>query len=91
MEETKKVLSREEIPAEDKWAIEDLYASDDLWEAELETVKEDQQALAGFAGKLGESGETLFAFLQTSEASDVKANKLGNYCMRKSEIGRAHV
>lgn len=85
MEETKRVLGREEIPAEDKWAIEDLYATDDLWEKELETVKEDQEALAGFAGRLGESGETLCAFLALSEASDVKANKLGNYCMRKSD------
>lgn len=85
MEETKKVPSREEIAAEDKWAIEDLYATDDLWEAELETLKEDQQALAGFAGRLGESGETLFAFLQKSEKSDVKTMKLANYCMRKSD------
>ncbi len=85
MEDTKKIPLRDEIPAEDKWAIEDLYATDDLWEAELETVQEDQQALAAFAGKLGESGETLFAFLEKSEASDVKASRLGNYCMRKSD------
>ena len=33
-----KIRTREEIPEEDKWAIEDLYASDDLWERELATI-----------------------------------------------------
>ena len=48
MEETKRIRNRDEIPAEDKWAIEDLYRSDEAWEAELATLKEDQDYLAGF-------------------------------------------
>ena len=35
MEEIKKIPSRDQIPAEDKWAIEDLYPTDEAWEAEL--------------------------------------------------------
>ena len=85
MEEMKKVLSREDIPAEDKWAIEDLYASDALWEAELNTVAADQAAISGFEGKLGQSAEALYAYLETVEKSELKASKLGNYCMRKSD------
>ena len=46
MEEIKRIRSREEIPAEDKWAIEDLYATDELWEAELETLAHDREVLA---------------------------------------------
>ena len=38
MEQTKVIRQRDQIPAEDKWAIEDLYASDELWEQELSTV-----------------------------------------------------
>ena len=29
------LCTREEIPAEAKWAIEDLYKNDDEWEADL--------------------------------------------------------
>ena len=85
MEETKKIRERGEIPAEDKWAIEDMYATDEVWEAELGTIAEDQEYLAGFAGKLGESGETLYHYLHRSEELEVKASKLGNYCMRKAD------
>lgn len=85
MEETKKICSREEIPAEDKWAIEDLYATDEAWEQELSTIAEDQCYLAAFAGKLAESGETLYTYLERMEQMNVKADRLGNYCMRKSD------
>ena len=40
--EENKIRQRHEIPAEDKWAIEDLYATDEAWEAELATLAEDQ-------------------------------------------------
>jgi len=85
MEEMKKIPSREEISTEDKWAIEDLYASDDLWETELNTLKADQEALSGFAGRLGQSAEDLYAYLERMEQTDLKAEKLGNYCMRKAD------
>lgn len=85
MEETKKVPGREEIPAQDKWAIEDLYATDGLWERELATLQEDQAFLAGFAGKLAQDGQTLYAYLKKAEEVDVKARRLGNYCMRRSD------
>ena len=67
MEETKKIPAREEIPAEDKWAIEDLYATDEAWEQELSTISDDQTYLESFAGKLAQSGETLFAYLERTE------------------------
>ncbi len=85
MEDTRKIPLRDEIPARDKWAIEDLYATDDLWESELDTIAGDQETLAGFAGKLGESGETLYAYLCRMEQVNSKAERLGNYCMRKSD------
>ena len=85
MEDTRKIRTREEIPDEDKWALEDLFPSDEAWEAELKTVAEDQVFLASFAGKLTEAPEKLYAYLQRLEAVDVKANRLGNYCMRKAD------
>ncbi len=80
-----KLRTREEIPQEDTWALEDLYASDESWEAELATLSEDQAYLASFAGKLGEDPDNLYAYLTRMEQVDAKAELLGNYCMRKAD------
>ena len=85
MEEMNKIRSREEIPAEDKWAIEDLYASDEAWEQELAALKDDQQLLSGFSGKLGDSPESLYAYLENMERVNEKIELLANYCMRKAD------
>ncbi len=84
MEEAKRIRSREQIPAEDKWALEDLYATDAAWEEDLKTVAEDQTYLSSFAGKLADSRQ-LYAYLQRSEQLNVKADRLGNYRMRRAD------
>ena len=85
MEKTTKIKKRSEIPVEDTWALEDLYATDEAWEQELATLADDEKALAAFAGKLGKSAETLCAYLEKTEAVNAKAELLGNYCMRKAD------
>ncbi len=85
MEEIKKIPTREEIAKEDKWAVEDLYATDALWEQELATLPADQEALAAFAGTLSESGEQLCAYLTLMEQVNAKAHLLANYAMRKGD------
>ena len=85
MENTNEIRQRDQIPAEDKWAIEDLYATDELWEQELATIADDQAALQAFAGHLGDNAETLWKYLDTMEKVNVKGEKLANYCMRKSD------
>ena len=84
MEQTK-IRNREEIPQEDKWAIEDLYATAQDWERELETLNDDRDTLAAYAGHLGDSAQTLCAYLQRLEQVNVKADRLGNYCMRRAD------
>jgi len=83
--EEKRIRLRSEIPVEDTWALEDLYATDADWEAELETLAEDQAYMAGFAGHLGESAEMLYAYLQRMEQVNAKIELLANYCMRRSD------
>ena len=85
MEEIKKLPQRSEVKKEDTWATEDMYVSDEAWEAELATVGGDKDALAAFAGKLGDNGETLCAYLTLMEKVDEKLSLLANYCMRKAD------
>ena len=85
MAETNRIRKRSEIPVEDTWATEDLYASDALWEQELATLAEDQAFLASFAGKLGASAQNLYAYMQRTEQVNAKGELLANYCMRKAD------
>ena len=85
MEQVKKIPARSEIPAEDKWAIEDLFVSDEAWEQELATLEQASAAMAAYEGRLAESAKTLYEYLQQVEQVDVKADRLGNYCFRRSD------
>ena len=85
MEATTKIRKRSEIPVEDTWATEDMYASDAAWEAELQTLEADRDLLAGFAGHLAESAEKLYSYFENMERVDAKASLLANYCMRKAD------
>ena len=85
MNDTNKIPLRQEISTEDKWAIEDLYPTDEAWEQELQTLEEDQACFVSFAGKLGECAENLCAYLDRSEMLHEKVSRLGNYCMRRSD------
>ena len=81
-----KIRNRNEIPVEDTWATEDLFVTDEAWEQELATLEDDKKALAAFAGRLAESGKTLFAYLTGVEKVNEKAHLLGNYTMRKADV-----
>ena len=85
MEEIKKIPERGELAVEDTWATEDLFVSDEAWEAELATLDADKDMIAGFAGHLADSGESLCAYLSAMEQLDVKIGLLANYCMRKAD------
>ena len=78
MEEVTKIRTRDQIPAADKWAIEDLYPTDEAWEETLATLESAKESLAGYAGRLAESGKTLYDFLYLSEMTNVKARRLAN-------------
>ena len=85
MKQVKKIPARSEIPAEDKWAIEDLFVSDEAWKQELATLEQASAAMAAYEGRLAESAKTLYEYLQQVEQVDVKADRLGNYCFRRSD------
>lgn len=85
MEQMNKIPQRSEIAMEDTWATEDMYVSDEAWEEELATLTADQAALTAYAGKLGENGDALYAYLEKMEQVNAKLELLANYCMRKSD------
>ena len=85
MSNSEAIRTRDQIPQEDTWALEDLYPSDESWEQALSALTARQSEAAAFAGKLGESGETLCAFLHLVEDVDGQTELLANYAMRKAD------
>jgi oligoendopeptidase F len=85
MENINKIPTRDEIPQEFKWAIEDLYPNDEAWEQELAALDAEGKELAAFSGKLAGSAQLLYGYLSKAEQINVKAELLANYCMRKSD------
>lgn len=82
MEEIK---SRKEIPSDHKWAIEDLYASDEEWKKDLDTIKEKCSEIEAYSGRLGESADTLLSFLKQQDEISVFLDRFANYSMRKAD------
>lgn len=85
MAETKKIQERSEIREADKWAIHDIYATDELWEEDLKKAKALIPQYAEFVGKLGQDAQTLLRYVRLEEEVAVLADALGNYAMRRSD------
>ncbi|MED5243006.1 MULTISPECIES: oligoendopeptidase F [Priestia] len=75
----KKLPSRSEIKVEDRWKLEDIFASDDAWEKEFEEVKALIPQMEKFKGKLGESAQTLYDALQEQDELTMRVSKLYTY------------
>lgn len=77
---------RREVPDDMKWRLEDIYQSDELWEKDFQWVKSQLPVLAGFEGRLGQSGSILLECLRLKDEVFQKQEKLFVYAhMRKDE------
>ena len=85
MPNTETIRRREEIPQEDKWALEDLYVSDEAWENALNALLARLPEVSKLEGTLSESAQTLLAFLTLLEDMDGQMELLANYAMRKAD------
>ena len=80
-----RIPERSEIDVKDTWATEDLYASDELWYADLEKLKEVAAKAAAYAGKLGGDAGTLLQFFKDKEEFTILVGNVASYCMRKAD------
>lgn len=76
---TKALPKREEIPVEKTWRLEDIFATDDLWEKEYESLKEDIPKLLNYKGRLSESSKTLHELLILNDDIEFRLGKLYTY------------
>ncbi len=83
--ETTKIPARADIPAQDKWAIGDLFASDEAWRAALAQARTFVPQIAAFRGRLGESGQTLLDFFRLDDEVSLAFDALIHYAQRKND------
>lgn len=63
MSNEKKIPTRAEIPAQDKWDLTSLFKTDDEWEKALSQIEPLAKEIATYKGKLSSSKETLLEAL----------------------------
>ncbi|MCD8097405.1 MAG: oligoendopeptidase F [Lachnospiraceae bacterium] len=75
--------TREEIPSEYKWAIEDLYENDECWREDYERLKADIPGFARYQGRLDEGAGVLFAMQRACDELNMLAEKVYVYANQR--------
>src|SRR5690625_624005 len=78
-ETTKELISREEVPEEQKWKLEDIFETDELWEKEYEQLQKDIPQIGKFRGKIAESSGNLYELLHLQDKISERLGKLFVY------------
>ncbi|HWI64881.1 MAG TPA: oligoendopeptidase F [Symbiobacteriaceae bacterium] len=72
-------LTRAQVPVEQTWNLEDLFATPADWEAELNAVEAAIPTVAQYKGRLGEGAGTFLACLNAYEDLFARMIRVGTY------------
>lgn len=86
----KKIPVRSEADPKYTWALEDVYANNDVWKADLEKARALPAQLAAYKGHLGDSAQKLLEFLQLGDDISVLFDALYGYAQRRSDEDTAN-
>lgn len=80
------VLTRQDVDVTETWNLESIYATNEAWEEEFESVKAMLPLLVEYKGRLGQSAKTLYEGLQLRDEVSRRLYKLYTYAhMRYDE------
>lgn len=83
---TKELPSRSDISEELTWNLEDIFATDELWEEELNELINDIPKIEKYKGTLGSSAQHLYDLFQLQDQLSERIGKLYTYArMRYDE------
>ena len=78
-----KLRKRDEIPAQYKWNMQDMFATDELWEEEAQQVLDLAKDLEAYKGRLSESAATMLAFFQKLDEVQFHGERVYVYANQK--------
>ena len=79
----KQPTQRAEIPEKERWDLEKIYTDTTAWEKDFDAAKEKLSKIAAFNGHLTENADTLYRYLQLSEALELNLEDLFVYAKMK--------
>ncbi|MBQ2580036.1 MAG: oligoendopeptidase F [Ruminococcus sp.] len=85
MSEEKRTPNRNEVEEKYKWAISDIYATDEAWADDLEKLKGYIEKIPTYKGRLAESADIMFEYMQVCDEISLLGDSLINYAQRKSD------
>lgn len=82
---SERIPQRSDIAEKDKWAIEDMYATDEAWEQDLARAKEMPEKIASYKGLLSTDSAKLLEYLRADDDMTVLLESLINYAQRRND------
>lgn len=82
---SERIPRREDVSAGNKWSINDIYATDEAWEADYEKAAGFAEKIGSYKGKLSASAEKLLEYLRMDDELTVVFDSLINYAQRKHD------
>ena len=80
---TQSVPHRDQVDLQHCWNLEKLYPSDKAWEIDFQYFQTQSQAIDAYRGTIGESVETLLAYLEFHVQLHILEERLGYYAFLK--------
>lgn len=84
-ETNKKVLARDEVKVEETWRLEDIFATDEMWETEFAEVEKLSTNAESYKGTLHQGAESLFKALSYRDTLSERLRRLYTYAHLKSD------
>ena len=89
-EQEQKIWTRDEVPVEFTWNLQDLFTSDEAWEQALKETGAFVPKLQALMGKLGDSAESLLTFFRLSDEISLSLEAVYGYASLKSDQDTAN-
>ena len=85
MSQAKAIPERSQIAPEYTWNTADLYPTDQAWQEDFSRLQAMVPKLAAYAGRLGESADTLYEYVTLEQEAGELLVKLMDYAQRRSD------
>lgn len=82
---SERIPQRADVSAENKWAIEDIYATDEAWERDYKKAAGFAEKIGSYKGELSTSTDKLLEYLRLDDELSIVFDSLINYAQRKSD------
>lgn len=87
---SKPMPERKDVPEKYTWKLEDIFATDELWEEELASLTEDIPKIKDFQGTLASSAKNIYEVLQLQDEISERFTKLYTYARMRADQDTAN-